>query len=150
MSAEANKAVARRYFEEVWGQGRLEVADELIAPHYVFHDPADPAMPPGPAGAKQMVGAFRAAFPDLQVIVEDLIAEGDKVALRLRGRGTHRGAFAGVAPTGRSVTLTSVELLRLAGGKLVEHWDEFDTLGVLQQLGALPAPRGGRPGAGRP
>jgi predicted ester cyclase len=96
-----------------------------------------------------MVGALRAALPDLQVTVEDLLAEGDKVALRLRGRGTHRGPFAGVAPTGRPVALTSMELLRLAGGKLVEHWDEFDTLGVLQQLGAIPAPRGGQPVAGR-
>ena len=109
-----------------------------MAPDYVFHDPADPDTPPGPAGAKAMAGGFRAAFADLRPVEEDYVAGGDKVVYRWRLRATHRGAFAGVPPTGREVELSGIEIVRLAGGRIVEHWDEIDALGLLRQLGALP------------
>ena len=138
MSTEENKALARRMVE-AWNRGDLAALDDLIAPDYVFHDPADPAMPPGPRGAKEMVAAFRAAFPDLRLTIEDEIAEGAMVVQRLTATGTHNGPFAGVPPTGKPVTMSSIEVLRVERGKIAEHWDEFDMVGLLRQLGALPA-----------
>jgi steroid delta-isomerase-like uncharacterized protein len=139
MSPEENKALARRMVE-AWNRGDLAALDDLIAPDYVFHDPADPALPPGPRGAKVQVTAFRAAFPDLRLTIEDEIAEGAMVVQRLTITGTHRGPFAGVPPTGKPVTTSSIEVLRVERGKIAEHWDEFDMVGLLRQLGALPAP----------
>ena len=133
-----NTAVARRFFE-AWVGGDAAALDEVLAPDYVFHDPADPQAPAGPAGAKAMVAGFRAAFADLRSVEEDYVAGGDKVVYRWRVRGTHRGAFAGVPPTGREVEFSGIEIVRLAGGRIVEHWDEIDALGLLRQLGALPA-----------
>jgi steroid delta-isomerase-like uncharacterized protein len=137
MSIEENKALARRMVE-AWNRGDLAALDDLIAPDYVFHDPADPALPPGPRGAKAQVTAFRAAFPDLRLTVEDEIAEGAKVVQRLTATGTHRGPFAGVPATGKPVTMSSIEVLRVERGKIAEHWDEFDMAGLLRQLGVLP------------
>ena len=92
----------------------------------------------GREGHKQLIAAFRAAFPDLRVAVEDLLEEGDRVALRWRAEGTHRGELMGIAPTGRRVTLTGIEILRIAGGKIAEYWQSWDRLGMYQQLGAVP------------
>jgi len=133
----ANVAIARRFFE-AWVGGDAAALDEVVAPDYVFHDPADPDTPPGPAGAKAMAAGFRAAFADMRPVEEDYVAGGDKVVYRWRLRATHRGAFAGVPPTGRAVELSGIEIVRLAGGRIVEHWDEIDALGLLRQLGALP------------
>jgi predicted ester cyclase len=138
-SPAANKAVVRRWMEEAWSRGNLGVLDEIIAPDYVLHGAADPDTPPGPTGAKRMTAAFRRAFPDLQGAIEDLIAEGDRVVCRWSARATHRGPFAGVAPTNRPVTFTGVEIVRLVDGKIVEGWDEVDLLGLLLQLGATVA-----------
>lgn len=139
MSPEENKALARRMVE-AWNRGDLAALDDLIAPDYVFHDPADPALPPGPRGAKAQLTAFRAAFPDLRLTIEAEIAEGAMVVQRLSITGTHRGPFAGVPPTGKRVTTSSIEVLRVEQGKIAEHWDELDMMGLLQQLGAFPAP----------
>jgi len=133
----ANVAIARRFFE-AWVGGDAAALDEVVAPDYVFHDPADPDTPPGPAGAKAMAAGFRAAFADMRPVEEDYVAGGDKVVYRWRLRATHRGAFAGVPPTGRAVELSGIEIVRLAGGRIVEHWDEIDALGLLRQLGAFP------------
>jgi len=133
----ANVAIARRFFE-AWVGGDAAALDEVVAPDYVFHDPADPDTPPGPAGAKAMAAGFRAAIADMRPVEEDYVAGGDKVVYRWRLRATHRGAFAGVPPTGRAVELSGIEIVRLAGGRIVEHWDEIDALGLLRQLGALP------------
>ncbi len=133
-----NVAVARRFFA-AWVGGDPTAFDEVLAPDYVFHDPADPETPPGPTGAAAMAAGFRAAFGDLRLVEEDYVAGGDKVVYRWRVRATHRGAFAGVPPTGRAVELSGIEIVRLAGGRIVEHWDEIDALGLLRQLGALPA-----------
>ena len=136
-TSEGGKAIARRFTEDLWDKGEFAVADEIIAPDFVDHDPVS-GQGPGPGGYKEMVGAFRAAFPDLRVKNEDVIAEGDKVVARWTARGTHNGALMNIPPTGRQVTLKGVDVLRIEGGKIVERWGEFDALGMLRQLGATP------------
>jgi steroid delta-isomerase-like uncharacterized protein len=107
--------------------------------HFVQdHDPAVPGLPPGPAGLKPIIAGFRAAFPDLQVTVEDQIAEGDKVVTRYTMRGTHQGAFMGLPPTGKHVTVSGIQIERVVQGQIVEHWRKSDDLGMMQQLGAVP------------
>ena len=138
MSLEENKAVLRRYFEEVWNQGRLELLDELVAPSYENHDPAVPGLPRGPEGLTPIIAGFRAAFPDLHVTIDDQIAEGDKVVTRYTMRGTHQGAFMGLPPTGKHMAVSGIQIERVVQGQIVEHWRKSDDLGMMQQLGALP------------
>ena len=142
MSTEANKAVVRRFIEEASG-GNLAVVDELVAPGFVFHNPADPGVGGGPEGVRRWLAGNREAFPDFRFTIEDQIAEGAKVVTRLTGRGTHRGEAFGVPATGKPVTITAIFIDEVADGKLVGHWDEADILGVVQQLGAPPAPAAG-------
>ncbi len=140
MSVEENQAVVRRYFEEVWSKGNLATVDELTAPDFVRHSTSQPGGVRGHAAFKAYVTRNRAAFEDFHVTVEDLVAAGEKVAVRWTGQGTHRGEYGGVAPTGKPVSVTGINILQLAGGKLVEEWMNFDALGLQQQLGAIPAP----------
>jgi steroid delta-isomerase-like uncharacterized protein len=139
MSAEENKALVRRWVEEVVNKHSLAAIDELVDPNAVDHA-ALPGQPQGIEGIRQFFRGFFTAFPDLQATVEDIIAEGDKVVARSTARGTHRGEFLGLAPTGRQITVSSIDIARLANGKQVEHWGQFDTLGLMQQLGAVPGP----------
>ena len=139
MSAEENKDLARRWFEEGFTQGNLDVADELFAADYVNHN-ALPGQGTGPAGTKHNVIMLRSAFPDLETNVEDQIAEGDKVATRWTLSGTHHGELMGAAPTGNRVTVTGIIIFRVAGGKAVEGWLNWDTLSLMQQIGAIPSP----------
>jgi steroid delta-isomerase-like uncharacterized protein len=139
--SEANKALVRRFANELMNRGNLQVADEICAPNAVNHS-APPGSPAGPAGVKQMVTMYRSAFPDMRVTIEDLVAEGDKVAARWSVTGTHRGELMGIPATGKRVTVTGMEINRFAGGKLVEHWESFDQLGLMQQLGVVPTPGG--------
>jgi steroid delta-isomerase-like uncharacterized protein len=132
--SEANKAVSRRVFE-IFNSGDVDVFEEILAPGFVNHDPS---APPGLEGVKQQVLLYRGAFPDLEVRVEDQIAEGDRVVSRWSARGTHRGDLLGIAPTGKQGTATGITIDRLEGGKIVESWTNWDTLGLLQQLGAVP------------
>jgi predicted ester cyclase len=138
VSSESNKAIYRRFIEEGFNQGRLAVLDELLAADYVDYD-APPGTPPGPNGIKGIIALFRAAFPDLQITIDEQAAEGDVVASRLTTRGTHRGELFGIPPTGRAVTMTGLTMIRLRDGKLREGWVKNDMLGLLQQLGARPA-----------
>jgi steroid delta-isomerase-like uncharacterized protein len=138
MSTEENKAIARRHIAELWNQGKLDVADEFYAGEFVMHDPSNPDRLPGPEGTKQMVAAFLAAFPDLHVTIEDLIAEGDKVVTRVSGTGTHRGEYLGIPPTGKKISFTGISIFRLVDGKYIEGWQNMDTFGTMQQLGAIP------------
>jgi steroid delta-isomerase-like uncharacterized protein len=141
MSTEANKAVVIQLYEEVFNKGDLDLADKLIAPDAVNHDPAAPPnIPSGALGVKAVVTMLRNAFPDDHHTIEDLVAEGDKVVVRLTHSGTHQGSFLGLAPTGKHITNTSIHIFRMASGKIVEVWANRDDLGVLQQLGAIPAP----------
>jgi steroid delta-isomerase-like uncharacterized protein len=141
VSAEENKALARRLIEEMFNRGNLEAADELFAPDYVNHDPGSPEeIRGGPEGIKRYVGVYRTAFPDLQLTIEDQVTEGDKVATRWTGRGTHQGDLMGIAPTGRRATATGITIDRISGDKVVETWTNFDVMGMMQQLGVIPSP----------
>jgi predicted ester cyclase len=133
-----HEAAVRRYFSEVWSQGRLEVLDVLLAPDYVNHTPSTPDPPPGPAGLKPIVAAFRAAFPDLRFTVEDVLADGDRVAVRVRMEGTHTGPLFGIAPTGRRVRVEQMNIERFRGERIVEHWRVTDELSLMKQLGVVP------------
>ncbi len=138
MTAAAHQTLVHRFNEEVWTQGNVAAADELLAPTYVAHFPGSP--PLDREGQKQFIAANRTAFPDVHATIEDLIAEGDKVAFRWTTRGAHHGEFQGIPATGKQVTVTGISIFRIAGGQLVEQWAEFDALGMLQQLGVIPAP----------
>jgi len=141
MSTEQNKTFVRRYWEQVWNQGNLAVVDELIASDFDGHPlPSDPDFGRGPAGQKQLVGMYRTAFPDLHMTIEDMTAEGDRVVVRWTVRGTQTGEMMGIPATGKPTTVTGMFLNRLAAGKIVEGWGNFDALGMMQQLGLLPTP----------
>ena len=134
---EENKALVRRLFEDLWNQGKLDVADEIFATDYIFHDPVAGEVR-GPEGFKQFVSMYRIAFPALQFRIEAQIAESDKVVTRWTSTGTHKGELMGIPPTGVQATSTGIAIGRIAGGKIVEVWSNWDTLGLLQQLGAVP------------
>ena len=140
MSTEENKAIARRWSEELWSKGDLAVADEIVAANYVRHDPGDPFAAKGPEDVKRLVMGLRAQMPDLHITIEDLVAEGDKVVSRYTATGTHTGEFEGRAPTGKQTKATAIQIFRIVDGKVVESWTNRDDLGVLQQLGVIPAP----------
>jgi steroid delta-isomerase-like uncharacterized protein len=137
MSSEQNKAIVRRLFEEPW-KGNLDVVDELVASDYIGHDPANPEPLHGPAGVKEFISTYRAAFPDARITVEQQLAEGDLVATRWSGRGTHEGELLGIQPTGKQATVSGLTISRLVGGKVVEEFQNWDTFGLMQQLGAIP------------
>lgn len=141
MSAEENRALARRFWEEVADQRKLELADELFVSSYVHHDPGlPPEMQQGCDAYMQHLPMFYAAFPDFQLTVQDMIVEGDRVVTRWSFRGTHRGELMSIAGTGRKVGTSGITIQRIADGKIVEGWTLFDTLGMLQQLGVVPSP----------
>lgn len=140
MSIEQNKAIARRWLDEVWSNGNFAVVDELFAPNFVFNY-ASPEVPQGPEGYKQTVNMWRTTFTDMNFTLDDIVAEGDKVAVRWTGRSTHKGEFMGIAPTGKQTTSTGVSFLRIVGGKIVEEWSEWDMLSIMQQIGAFPPPK---------
>ena len=144
MSAE-NKAIARRFVEDGFNTGNFAVVGEYIAPNFVNHDPGTPPLPSGPEGYKQLVTIYRTAFPDLHLSVEDLIPEGDKVVVRWTARGTNTGQLMGMPPNGKQMTVTGISILAITGGKVVEQRTNWDTLGMLQQLGVVPKPgQGGK------
>ena len=139
MSAEENKAMVRRFWG-VWEEGNIDLVDELLAPDYINHTPASPDQPTGPEGVKGVVAMFRSAIPDLRVVVEDMIAEGDKVVVRYTLEGTHEGELFGVPPTGQRLSIKSIAVERVSDGKIREHWRVTDSLDMMQQLGAIPTP----------
>jgi predicted ester cyclase len=138
MTTEQNKAIDRRFIEDGDNKGDLGVIDELLAPNYVFHFPPNP--PLDGAGVKHALMVFRTAFPDLHQTTEDQIAEGNSVVARRTVRGTHRGDFQGIPPTGKQVTIPAISLMHLESGQVVEHWVHLDLMGLMQQLGVAPAP----------
>ena len=144
MSTETNKAVVRRFFEEVWNKGNLAVADEVLAPNVVLHIPGHPEddVVGLEAYKERVITYLRTAFPDLQSNIEEIIAEGNKVVVRWIWRATHQGEFWGVAPTGKQITYEGISILRLADGKIVDDRFQADLLGLMQQFGVVP-PSGG-------
>ena len=137
--SEENKALIRRWFEEVWNRGRAEAIDEMFAEDGVAHGLADASGQPlrGPGGFRPFHRSFRDAFPDIEVVVEDVIAEGDKLAARCSVRGRHQGDTLGFRATERPVEFTGITFLRVRDGKIVEAWNNFDFMAMFQQLGAL-------------
>jgi steroid delta-isomerase-like uncharacterized protein len=138
--SEENKSLVRRSFEEVFNQGNLDAIEEIFAPDYVLHDPTSPEEIRGTEGMRQYVSMYRTAFPDLQQTIEDQIAEGEKVATRLTGRGTHQGDLMGIPPTGNRVEAPGIVINRISGGKIAESWANYDAMGMMQQLGVIPQP----------
>ena len=138
MSTEEHKATYRRVVEAI-NRGNADALDWLLDVNLVDHNPM-PDQAAGRAGFKQWMAAARASFPDLHGTVEDVLGDGDRVAGRVTWRGTHRGAFAGVAPTGKPVIFTVIHIVRFAGATIVEWWGVADVVAVLQQIGASAAP----------
>jgi steroid delta-isomerase-like uncharacterized protein len=139
MSAEENKAKARRLFEEAFSQGKVEVIDEVLDPDFVCHDPnSETGEIRGAETIKGEVGYFHNAFPDFHWTVEDQVAEGDMVTSRYTFGGTHQGEFFGVPASGKRVEISGINIDRFEGGKLVEEWASYDLLGGLRQIGAIP------------
>lgn len=136
---EANKALVRRWFEEVWNKGRADAIDELFAADGIAHGLSDDAGRPltGPADFKPFHAAFRGAFHDIVVIVEDMIAEGDKVAARCSVQGKHSGDHLGVAATNTAVDFSGISIVRIKDGKIVEGWNNFDFLRMNKQIGVI-------------
>ncbi len=132
---------SRRLVEEPFNNGDFALVDQLIAPDAVNHDPAEPAHMRGlrgPEVLRRTVQMYRAAFPDVRMTVDDVIAAGDKVVLRWHSEGTHRGELEGLAPTGARGSVTGISIDKWKDGKIVESWTEWDNLGLARQLGAAP------------
>ena len=138
--AEVNKAVFRRYVEEVANKGNLDLADEIFD-RYISHQSDGRTEERGPEDVKRFIGEFRQAFPDFRTTIEYLVAEGDMVVTRWRASGTHQGEFRGIAPTGKPVAMSGIGVFRFSNeGKVVESWDNLDELGMLRQMGAISRP----------
>ena len=137
---ERNKSIVRRWSEELWGRGSLGVADQIVAPDYVRHDPGDPFPARGPEDVKRIVAMLRGMLPDLNIEVEAMVAEGDLVVCRYTATATDTVGYMGMAPTGKSFRTAAMQMFRIADGKIVESWAVRDDLGVLRQLGHFPAP----------
>ena len=139
MPPRENKALVHRFIEEMINQKDVAVIDQFFAANYVEHNPP-PGQSPNLEGTRQGFNTFMAVFPDCHFTIEDTIAEGDKVVVRGTFRGTHQGELMGLGPTGKQVTVSEVHIMRVVGGKIVEHWGQEDALGLMQQLGVIPAP----------
>lgn len=138
--SEGNGAISRRAIDEGFNQGNLSVIDELASEGFANHDPSDGGEFVGREGAKQQILTFRTAFPDLHLTIDEMIETGDKVVMRWTATGTHLGELTGLAPTGARITTTGITIDRFQDGKTVESWSNWDTLGLMRQLGAAPEP----------
>ena len=141
MLTETNKTVSRRFLEEVWNKGNLAALNEIIAKDHVNSGPGTlRGLPTGPEGSKQLVTVYRNAFPDVHFTIDEQIAEGDKVVTRWTAQGTHKGELVGIPATGKSSTVTGINVDRVVNGKIAESWGIFDQFGMMQQLGVIPVP----------
>lgn len=131
-----NKTIARRFLDELWNRGNFIAVDQLLASDYDGHSST---VIQGPDGAKTFVSRLRVAFPDFQFKIVDQVSEGDKVATRWIISGTHQGEFQGMPPSGKRIEMTGITIFRIACGKLIEGWTNEDTLGMLQQIRAVPS-----------
>jgi steroid delta-isomerase-like uncharacterized protein len=129
--------VVRRFYEELWNQGRMEVADELFAPDFVGHAPGNTGAK-GPEGVKQLISEWRVGVPDMHIEIHAQHAEGTRVGTRFTGRGTHQGTFLGIPATGKEASLSGVAITRVVDGQVISDWGEFDMIGFFQQLGLTP------------
>ena len=139
--SEQNKAIVRRWFDEVWNHGREATIDELFTAGGVAHGLGDSELDVrGPAEFKPFLANIRGAIPDTRIRIDDMLSEGDRVAVRLTLQGAHTGEGLGVPPTGRRVSIQGIIIVRFAEGRIVEAWNSYDQLGLLRQIGALPGP----------
>ena len=141
MSVEQNKAISRRIPLEVFGQGRLDLVDEIIAPNIIDHMTSPPGVPQGRDGIKAIASALRTGFPDIKYTIDHQIGDGDFVASYVTVSGTHKGDIFGMAATGKHATWAEAHFVRVVDGKLAEHWGVSDQLGMLRQLGLAPTPQ---------
>ena len=139
MPADDNIAKTRRFMDGVFNKGNMKAAEEFMSASFVEHDPF-PGQGPGVEGFKQGMSAFRQAFPDLQIQVDDIFADGEKVVAKSTMMGTHKGTFMNMPPTGKQINVKGIDIVRMSGGKAVEHWGLFDSLTMMQQLGVIPTP----------
>jgi steroid delta-isomerase-like uncharacterized protein len=140
MSTEQNKALGRQLIEEAFNHGNTSLVDQLFSPDFVEREDLPAGVPRDREGVKQLIAMFRSAFPDFKVTIDDILAEGDQVVIRATWSGTQKGAFMGVPPTGKSVSFGVIDIIRIGGGKFVEHWGQMDSMGLMMQLGAIPMP----------
>jgi steroid delta-isomerase-like uncharacterized protein len=134
---ETNKAIARRFVDEVFNKGDSRAYDELVADDYINHNPPVPGLPGTKTGFQQAVILTRQAFPDVQVSIEDMLAEGDRVMFRDTTTATHQGEFQGIHASGKKLTWTEMHFFRIRDRQIAEHWANFDQLGILIQIGAV-------------
>ncbi len=139
MSTETSERLARRFFDELCNGRHLEVADEIIAPDQVYHDPQSPPSEPGPEGVKATVRIYQDTL-DGHWNVHEVIATGDRAVTRWTGTGVHQADLMGIPATGRAISVEAISVMRIEDGRIAEHWCTWDTLGLLQQIGAVPAP----------
>jgi steroid delta-isomerase-like uncharacterized protein len=139
MSTEQNKATFRQMVEEVFNGRNISMIDELLAPDFVEREELPPGMPRDREGVKMLTAMLHSGFPDFKATINDIIAEGDKVVVRMTWSGTHKGEFMGIPPTGKSVSFGVMDIVRFDGGKGVEHWGIIDNMLMMQQLGVIPA-----------
>lgn len=140
MTVAENKALIETYFQTIWNEGRFEEEPRFVDEHVVVHAPPIPGIPDGIAGPLAIVGTFRAAIPDIHLVNDDLIGEDDIVVQRWTARGSHTAApLFGASPSGATLTMTGINELRLADGRIVERWGVMDAAGLMRQLGLAPA-----------
>jgi steroid delta-isomerase-like uncharacterized protein len=133
-----NKTLPQRVFREILNEGRLDVADEIVAPHFLLHSPTRLEPFEGPEGFKAFVMDLRRGFPDLNITIEQVIGEGEFVSIRSRVDGTHLGNYRGIPPTGRRIAQSQLRMFHVVDGQIDETWQEIDGLGIMQQLGVFP------------
>ena len=143
MATEQDKALIRRFVEELFNRGNLSLADEILADDFVEHEQLPPGIPNGREGVKAMTSMMRSAFPDFKATIDDILADGDKVVIRTTWSGTQKGEFMGMPATGKRMSIGVIDIIRVSNGKFVEHWGQMDAMGMMQQLGAIPAPAEG-------
>lgn len=135
-----SKIIAHYFLADAFNTGQLGPADDYLAPNFRNHDPGTPPLPTGPVGFKQLISGYRAAFPDIHMTVDDLLVQGDKAVGRWTASGTNTGSLNDMPPTNKPATVTGISLLTFAGGQIASAHTNWDTLGLLQQLGVIPAP----------
>lgn len=136
---DANAAMVRLWSDELWSKGNLAVADDIVAPDYVRHDPGDPFPARGPEDVKRLVGSLRAMLPDLSISIDDIVAAGDRVVVRYTATATDSVGFMGHPATGRAIHTSAIQIFRFQGGRIAESWAVRDDLGMLRQLGHVPS-----------
>ena len=139
--AHDNEAVVKRWWEELWNNGNLALADEIISPDFTNHDPASPWVPPGIDGCKTLVTGYRAVFPDLHFAIDQQVASGNSVVSHWRCTGTHRAELMGIAATGKHMEVEGISIFHLQDGKIRHQTTIWDALGLMRQLGAMPGPQ---------